>query len=75
MGTGIPRRCDRNHDRPAMRYENVTVDIDQHRWYVNIDITKDDGTIDQWVAAGGEEWSGVFWGTREDYNEATGEFE
>ena len=54
-----------------MRYENVTVDIDAYRWYVNIDITKPDGSVDQWVAAGGEEFSGVFWGPKLDYDQIT----
>ena len=54
-----------------MRYENVNVDIQPHRWYVNIDFEHPDGTVEQWVAAGGGEFSGVFWGTKDDYDSIT----
>lgn len=53
-----------------MKFENVTVEIDEHRWYIRISITHPDGKEEVYFASSDAHYTsgdGIWFGTQEEY--------
>jgi len=56
-----------------MKFENVTVEIDEHRWNIRIHITHPNGEKETYVASADGHYtseSGIWFGTQKEHDES-----
>ena len=57
-----------------MKFENVTVEIDESRWNIRIHITHPDGRVEVYRASADGHYtsgSGIWFGTQEEYEDTS----